>query len=163
MHPVGQVCIHLVEESKLTDCRILVLFQMVIASRSIPSRPTPSFVSVATQTVVRTYADASVEAVNVRCMPRGEFCQLMREMVQENALTRIYALLREMQSSVEAAAAGTELLLNMELVQVQRVQAAFVPIAVEGDLTPESDKGGHLIDLSKDEVEEGNDGEETSL
>ena len=87
----------------------------------------------------------------------------MWEMVQENALTRIYALLREMQSSMEAAAAGTELLLNMELVQVQRVAATFVPIAVEGDLTPESDEGGHLIELSEDEAEEGMDREETSL
>ena len=162
--PLSPVSLYLsVEESKLTDRRILVLFQMVIASRSIPSRPAPSSVSVAMQTVMRTYADASVEAVNVHCMPQGEFCQLMWEMVQENALTQIYALLREMQSSVEAAAAGTELLLNMELVQVQRVQAAFIPIAVEGDLTPESDKGGHLIELSKDEAEEGIDGEETSL
>ena len=118
---------------------------------------------VATQTVVQTYADASVEAVNVRCMPQGEFCQLMREMVQENTLTRIYALLREMWSSVEAATARTELLLNMELVQVQRVQAAFVPIAVEGDLTPESNEGGHLIELSEDEAEEGINREETSL
>ena len=163
MHPVGQVCIRPVEESKLTDRRILVQSQMVITLRLTPSRLVPSSVSVATQTVMRTYANASVEAVNVRCMPRGEFCQLMQEMVQENALTRIYALLREMRSSVEAAAAGTELLLNMELVQVQRVQAAFVPIAVEGDLTPESDEGGHLIELSEDEAEEGNDREETSL
>ena len=76
---------------------------------------------------------------------------------------RILATLQRMRSSVEAAVAGTELLLNMELVLVQRVQAAFVPIAVEGDLTPESDKGGHLIELSEEEVEEGNDGEETSL
>ena len=76
---------------------------------------------------------------------------------------RILALLQEMRSSVEAVAAGTELLLSMELVQVQRVVATFVPIAVEGDLTPESDEGGHLIELSEDEVEEGNDGEETSL
>ena len=68
-----------------------------------------------------------------------------------------------MQSSVEAAVAGTELLLSMELVQVQRVQAAFVPTVVEGDLTPESDEGGHLIELSEEEAEEGNDGEETSL
>ena len=78
-------------------------------------------------------------------------------------MTTVLALLQEMRSSVEAATAGTELLLNMELVQVQRVQAAFVPIAVEGDLTPESDEGGHLIELSEDEAEEGNDGEETSL
>ena len=91
---------------------------MVTASRSIPSRHVPNFVSVATQTVVRTYADASVEAISVHCMPRAEFRQVMREMVQENTLTRIYALLREMQSSVEAAATGTELLLSMELVQV---------------------------------------------
>ena len=75
------------EESKLTDRRILVQSQMVIASRSIPSRLAPNFVSVATQTVVRTYADASVEAVNVRCMPQGEFRQLIRETVQENAMS----------------------------------------------------------------------------
>ena len=84
------------EESKLTDRRILVQSQMVIALRLIPSRPVPSSISIATQTVMQTYADASVEAVNVCCMPWGEFCQLMREMVQENVLTRIYALLREM-------------------------------------------------------------------
>ena len=36
---------------------------------------------------MRTYADASVEALNVRCMPRAEFLQKMRELVQENALT----------------------------------------------------------------------------
>ena len=163
MHPVGRVCIHLVEESILTDCRILIQSQMVLALRLIPSHPAPSSVSVATQTVVRTCADASMEAVNVHCMPWGEFRQLIRETVQENTMTRVLALLQEMQSSVEAAAAGTELLLNMELVQVQRVAATFVPIAVEGDLTPESDEGGHLIELSEDEVEEGNDGEETSL
>ena len=163
MHPVGQVCIHLVEESILTDRRILIQSQMILTLRLIPSRPAPSSISVATQTVVRTYADTSVEAVNVHCMPWGEFHQLIRETVQENTMTRVLALLQEMQSSMEAAAAGTELLLNMELVQVQRVAATFVPIAVEGDLTPESDEGGHLIELSEDEVEEGNDGEETSL
>ena len=75
----------------------------------------------------------------------------------------VLAALQRMQSSMEAAVTGTELLLNMELVQVQRVQAAFIPITVEGDLTPESDEGGHLIELSEEEAEEGNDGEETSL
>ena len=145
MHPVGRVCI-LAEESRLIDCRILILSQMVTALRSIPSRPRPSSVSVATQTVVRTYADASVEVLNVRCMPWAEFLQKMRELVQENALTRIYALLQEMRSSMEAAAAGIELMLNMELAQVRSLQGAFVPIEVAGDLTPESDEGGHLTD-----------------
>ena len=96
MHPVGPVCLRLTAESKLTDRRIPIQSQMVIASRLIPSRPAPSFVSVATQTVVRTYADASVEAVNVRCMPWGEFRQLIWETVQENAMTRVLALLQEM-------------------------------------------------------------------
>ena len=85
-------------------------------------------------------------------------------LVQENALTRIYALLREMRSSVEAAAARTELMLNLGLAQVQSLQAAFVPIRVEGDLTPESDKGGHLTEMVEEgPEEEGNDREETSL
>ena len=97
MHPVGRVCI-LAEESRLIDRRILVLSQMVIASRSIPSHPGLSSVSIATQTVMQTYADASVEALNVCCMPWAEFHQKMRELVQENALTRIYALLQEMRS-----------------------------------------------------------------
>ena len=88
---------------------------MAIASRSIPSHPGPSSASVAMQTVVRTYANASVEALNVRCMPRAEFLQKMRELVQQNTLTRIYALLREMRSSMEGLAAGTELMLNVEL------------------------------------------------
>ena len=92
-----------------------ILSQMVTASRSIPSQPGPSSVSVVMQTVVQTYADASVEALNVRCMPRAEFLQKMRELVQENALSRIYALLQEMQSSVEGLAAGTELMLSVEL------------------------------------------------
>ena len=95
MHPVGRVCI-LVEESRLIDHRILVLSQMVTTSRLIPLYPKPSSVSVATQTVMWTYANASVEALNVRCMPWAEFLQRMRELVQENALTRIYALLQEM-------------------------------------------------------------------
>ena len=152
------------EESRLIDHRILVLSQMVIALRLIPSHPAPNSVSIVTQTIMWTYANASVEAINVHCMPWAEFRQKMRELVQENMLTRIYALLREMRSSVEAAAARTELLLSRELVQVQRVRAAFVPIGVEGDLTPESDEGRHLIELSKEELEEeGNDREETSL
>ena len=163
MHPVDPVCLHLAEESKLTDHRILIQSQMVTTSRLIPSHPTPSFVSKATQTVVRAYADASVEVVNIRCMPWGEFCQLVRETVQENTTFHILAALQQMQSSVEEVVTGNKLLLNMELVQVQRVAATFVPIAVEGDLTPESDEGRHLIELSEEEVEEGNDGEETSL
>ena len=114
MHPVGRVYICLVEESRLINHRILVLSQMVTASRLIPSRPTLSSISVATQTVMQTYANVSVEAISVCCMPQAEFCRVMREMVQENTLTRIYALLQEMWSSVEAAAAGTELLLNMD-------------------------------------------------
>ena len=101
------------------DRRILVLSQMVTASRSIPSLPGPSSVSVATQTTVRTYANASVEAISVRCMPRAEFLAKMRELIQENAQNRIYALLREMRSSMEAVVAGNELLLNMELARVR--------------------------------------------
>ena len=88
---------------------------------------------------------------------------MIQETVQENTMSRVLALLQEMRSSVEAAATGTELLLKMELVQVQRVAATFVPITVEGNLTPESDEGRHLIELSEEEAEEGNDGEETSL
>ena len=163
MHPVGQVCI-LAEESRLIDHRILVLSQMVTASRSIPSRPGPSSVSVVTQTVMQTYADASVEALNVRYMPRAEFLQKMRELVQENALTRIYALLREMWSSVEGLAARTELMLSVELARVRNLQGAFAPIEVAGDLTPESDEGRHLTEASEEgPEEEGNDREETSL
>ena len=164
MHPVGRVCSRLAEESRLIDRRILVLSQMVTVSRLIPSVPGPSSVSVATQTVVRTYANASVEVLNVRCMPRAEFFAKMRELVQQNTLTRIYALLWEMRSSVEGLAAGTELMLNVELARVWNLQGAFVPIEVAGDLTPESDEGGHLTEASKEgPEEEGNDREETSL
>ena len=164
MYPVGRVCSRLAEESRLIDCRILVLSQMVTASTLIPSVPGPSSVSVAMQTVVRTYADTSVEVINVRCMPRAEFLAKMRELVQENTLTRIYALLREMRSSVEAVIAGNELILNVELAQVRSLQEAFAPIVVEGNLTPESDEGGHLTEASEEGlVEEGNDREETSL
>ena len=164
MYPVGRVCSRLAEESRLIDRRILVLSQMVIASTSIPSVPGPSSVSVAMQTVVWTYANASVEAINVRCMPRAEFLAKIRELIQENALTRIYALLREMRSSVEAVVAGNELLLNVELARVRDLQGAFAPIVVEGNLTPESDEGRHLTEASEEGLaEEGNDREETSL
>ena len=40
--------------------------------------------------------------------------------------------------------------------------AAFQPTIVEGNTTPESIKGGHLIEEGDGE-EEDNDGEETSL
>ena len=96
MHLVGRVCSRLSEESRLVDRGILVLSQMVTASRLIPSHPGPSSISVAMQTVVRTYADASVKGVNVCCMPRGEFHQLIQETVQENAMSRVLALLQEM-------------------------------------------------------------------
>ena len=137
---------------------------MVTASRSIPLLPGPSSVSVATQTVGRTYVDANVQVVSVRCMPRTEFLAKMRELVQENALNRVYALLREMRSSVEAVVAGNELLLNVELARVRDLRGAFAPIIVEGHLTLESVEGGHLTDASEEGlVEEGNDREETSL
>ena len=164
MYPVGRICSRLAEESRLIDRRILVLSQMVTASRLTPSLPGPSSVSVATQTDVRTYVNASVQAVSVRCMPRAKFLAKMRELIQENALTRIYALLREMRSSVEAVIAGNELILNVELARVRSLQEAFAPIVVEGNLTPESDEGGLLTEASKEGLaEEGNDREETSL
>ena len=164
MHPVGRVCSRLAEESRLIDRRILVLSQMVSAWRSIPSLPGPSSVSVATQTVVQTYADTSMEAIHVHCMPWAEFLAKMRELIQENAQNRIYALLREMRSSMEAVVAGNELLLNVELARVWDLQGAFAPIIVEGRLTPESDEGGHLTEASEGGLaEEGNDREETSL
>ena len=164
MHPVGRVCSCLAEESRLIDRRILVPSQMVTASTLIPSLPGPSSVSIAMQTIVRTYADASVEAITVRCMPRAEFLAKMRELIQENALTRMYALMREMWSSVEAVVAGNELILNVELARVRSLQGAFAPIVVEGRLTPESDEGGHLTEASEEGLaEEGNDREETSL
>ena len=115
MHPVGRVCSRLSEESRLIDRRILVLSQMVTALRLIPSVPGPSSISIATQTIVQTYADASVEALNVQCMPQAEFLVKMRELVQQNALTRIYALLQEMWSSVEGLATRRELMLNVKL------------------------------------------------
>ena len=164
MYPVGRICSRLVEESRLIDRRILVLSQMVSASTSIPSVPGPSSMSVVTQTVVRTYADASVEAITVCCMPQAKFLAKMRELIQENALTRVYALLREMRSSVEAVVAGNELILNVELARVHSLQEAFTPIVVAGNLTPESDEGRHLTEVSEEGLtEEGNDREETSL
>ena len=164
MHPVGRICSRLAKESRLIDRRILVLSQMVTALRSTPSLPGPSSVSVATQTVVRTYVNASVQAVSVRCMPRAEFLAKIQELVQESALTRVYALLREMRSSVEAVVAGNELMLNVELARVRDLQGAFALIVVEGRLTPESVEGGHLTEASEEGLaEEGNDREETSL
>ena len=77
---------------------------------------------------------------------------------------RIYALLREMRSSMEAVVARNKLLLNVELARVRDLQGAFAPIVVEGRLTPESDEGGHLTEASEEGLaEEGIDREETSL
>ena len=164
MHLVGRICSRLAEESRLIDHRILVLSQMVTASRSTPLLPGPSSMSVATQTVVRTYVNASMQAVSVQCMPRAEFLAKMRELVQQSALTRIHALLLEMRSSLEAVVAGNELVLNVELARVRTLQGAFTPIVVEGRLTPESVEGRHLTDASEEGLaEEGNDREETSL
>ena len=51
-----------------------------------------------------------------------------------------------------------------ELARVRSLQGAFAPIEVVGDLTPESDEGGHLTEVSEEgPEEEGNDREETSL
>jgi len=49
------------------------------------------------------------------------------------------------------------------LSQVRTMQAAFVPTIVEGDVTPEFVEGVHLTEEGEEEVEEGNDGDETSL
>ena len=69
-----------------------------------------------------------------------------------------------MRSSVEGLAAGTKLMLNVELARVQSLWGAFVPIEVAGNLTPKSDEGGHLTEASEEgPAEEGIDREETSL
>ena len=81
MHLVGRVCSCLAEESRLIDRRILVLSQMVTALRLIPSVPRPSSVSVVTQTVVQTYADASVEALTLGTraqIPTGYMVKTLR-------------------------------------------------------------------------------------
>jgi len=80
---------------------------MAIASPLIPSRPAPSYVLWATQTIGREYADAQVEAVNVQCMPRGGFRQLVSMTVRESLLTRVHLELWEIRSSLEVLQGGT--------------------------------------------------------
>jgi len=150
-------------------CRILVQSQRDTALPLILSRPAPSYVSWATQTVEREYADAQVEAVDAQCMPRGEFNQLVSQTVRESLLTQANLELRGIRSSLEVIQGGTELLLATGLSQVQTMQAAFVPTIVEGNATPESDEGGHLTEEEDDRglewnyrAEEGDDGSETS-
>jgi len=109
------------------------------------------------------YADAQVEAVNIRCMPRGDFRQLVSQTVRESQLTQVLAELREMQSSLEGVVGASELMLATGLSQVWTMQAAFVPTIVEGNATPESVEGGHLTEEGEEVVEEGNDGDKTSL
>ena len=123
----------------------------------------PSDISWATQTIERDYADAQVEVVNVRCMPRGDFRQLVSQTVRESQLSQVLVELRGMRSSLEGVVGASELMLATGLSQVQTMQAAFVPTVVEGNATPESVEGGHLTEEGDGEVEEGNDGEETSL
>jgi len=135
---------------------------MAIVSPSIHSPPVPSYVSWAMQTVERDYADAQVEAVNVQCMPRGEFRQLVSMTVRESLLTRVHLELREIRSSLEVLQGGNELMLATGLSRIRTMQAAFVPTVVEGSATPESVEGRHLTEEGDGE-EEGNDGEETSL
>jgi len=87
MYPVSRICSRTRVGYRLIDSRILVQSQRAIASPLIPLHPVPSYVSWATQTVERDYADAQVEAVNVQCMPRGEFRQLVSTTVRESLLT----------------------------------------------------------------------------
>jgi len=149
-------------------CRILVQSPRDIASPLILSRPAPSYVSWATQTVERDYADAQVEAVNVQCMPRGEFHQLVSSTVRESLLTQVHLELRGIRSSLEVMQGGTELLLATGLNQIQTMRAAFVPTVVEGSATPESVEGGLLTEEDDRglewnyRAEEGDDGSETS-
>jgi len=162
MHPVGRICSHPLVEYRLIDLRILVQSQRDIASPSIHSPPVPSYILWATQTVERDYADAQVEAVNVRCMPRGEFRQLVSQTVRESQLTQVLIELRGMWSSLGEVVGASELMLATGLSQVRTMQAAFVPTVVEGNATPESVKGGTLIEEGGEE-EEGNNREETLL
>ena len=128
----------------------------------------PSYVSWATQTVEPDYADAQVEAVNVQCMPRGEFHQLVSSTVRESLLTQVHLELQGIRSSLEVMQGGTELLLATGLSQVRTMQATFVPTVVEGSATPKSVEGGHLTEEDDRRlewnycVEEGDDGSETS-
>jgi len=67
-----------------------------------------------------------------------------------------------MRSSLGELAGASELILASGLSWTQEMIAAFQPTIVEGNATPESVEGRHLIEEGEEE-EEGNDREETSL
>jgi len=77
-------------------------------------------------------------------------------------LTMVLAKLGGMRSTLEAIAGASELMLRTRLSLTQVMRGAFLPTTVEGDVTPESDEGGHLTKEGKG-GEEGNDGGETSI
>ena len=70
--------------------------------------------------------------------------------------------LKGIRSSLGELAGASELILVGGLSRTQEMIAAFLPTVVEGEVTPESVEGGHLIEEGKEE-EEGKDREETSL
>ena len=70
--------------------------------------------------------------------------------------------LKGIRSSLGELAGASELILTSGLSRTQEMITAFLPTVVEGNATPESVEGRHLIEEGKEE-EEGKDGEETSV
>jgi len=174
MYPVGRICSHPLVEYRLIDPRILVQSQRDIGLPSTPSSPLPSYVVFRTSSrgwttpefrEVRpgvTYVNVGVQADLLHQVLGVNVRQLIQETVRQNSLNRVLVELEGIRSSLGELAGASKLILASGLSRTQEMIAAFLPTVVEGNITPESIEGGHLIEEGEEE-EEGNDGEETSL
>jgi len=109
-----------------------------------------------------TYVNVGVQADLFHQVSGASVRQLIQETVQQNSLNRVIVKLEGIKSSLGELAGASELILASGLSRTQEMIAAFLPTVVEGDVTPESVEGGHLIEEGEEE-EEGKDGEETSI
>jgi len=173
MYLVGQICSRPLVEYRLIDHRILVQSQRDTGLPSTPSSPWPSYIVFRMSSrgwttpewrEVRpgvTYANVGVQADLLHQISGVNVRRLIQETVRQNSLNRVLIELEGIRSSLGELAGASKLILVSGLSRTQEMIAAFLPTVVEGNATPKSVEGGHLIE--EGEEEEGNDGEETSL
>jgi len=174
MYLVGPICSCPLVEYRLIDPRILIQSQRDTGLPSTPSSPWPNYVIFRMSSrgwmtpefrEVRpgvTYVNVGVQADLLHQVSGASVRQLIQETVQQNSLNRVIVKLEGIRSSLGELAGASELILTGGLSRTQEMIAAFLPTVVEGDVTPESVKGRHLIEEGEEE-EEGEDGEGTSL
>jgi len=171
---VGTICSCPLVEYRLIDPRILIQSQRDTGLPSTPLSPLPSYIVFRTNSrgwttpkfrEMRpgvTYVNVGVQADLLHRVSGVSVRQLIQETIQQNSLNQVIVKLEGIKSSLGELAGASELILTSRLSWTQEMIAAFLPTVVEGDVTPESVEGRHLIEEGEEE-EEGKDGEETSI